>query len=232
MFKLTDEVFKKKIRRRSWIQIANIPKARVGWLLDDCVSAAPKVLADVKRWVNAVGDNKIILASGEPHCGRGMLLYGQPGRGKTTLAAAAIQEMLLTFSLDTFVPNEGKVLVRPCYFTTFNDVLSLMGKLMDNEPYESDKTLYEGILGDCKDDAYNIRVLVLDDVGKEHTTLSGWQKNTLHHLLRTRFNNGLPTIVTTNISRDDWAASYGDATGSFVKEAFVYITVDGTQDLR
>jgi DNA replication protein DnaC len=62
--------------------------------------------------------------------------------------------------------------------------------------------------------------------------LSGWQKNMLHHVLRTRFNNGLPTIVTTNISRDNWSATYGDATGSFAKEAFVYSPIDDGRDLR
>jgi hypothetical protein len=54
----------------------------------------------------------------------------------------------------------------------------------------------------------------------------------LHHILRTRFNNGLPTVVTSNIEKDDWAASSGEATGSFIKESFVYIPVDGTEDLR
>ena len=103
---------------------------------------------------------------------------------------------------------------------------------MDDEPYENDKVLYDGMLGECRDDAYNIRVLIIDDIGKEHTSLSGWQKNMLHHILRTRFNNGLPTVVTSNIEKEDWAASYGEATGSFIKEAFVYIPVGGTEDLR
>jgi DNA replication protein DnaC len=139
--------------------------------------------------------------------------------------------MLLHFPLEAFAPSEGKVLIRPCYFATFNDVLDLKGKLMDN-PTESEEILYSGMLGDCRDDAYNIRVLIIDDVGKEHSSLSGWQKNMLHHVLRTRFNNGLPTIVTTNISRDNWTATYGDATGSFAKEAFVYLPIDGERDLR
>jgi DNA replication protein DnaC len=102
---------------------------------------------------------------------------------------------------------------------------------MDN-PTDAEETLYEGMLGESKDDAYNIRVLVIDDIGKERTTLSGWQSNMLHHVLRTRFNNGLPTIVTSNIEKEDWAASYGEATGSFIKEAFIYIPVDGSKDLR
>jgi len=74
---------------------------------------------------------------------------------------------------------------------------------------------------------------VIDDVGKEHASLSGWQKNVLHHVLRTRFNLGLPTIVTTNVSLDDWGSLYGDATESFAKEAFMYLPmVTNKGDLR
>jgi DNA polymerase III delta prime subunit len=220
-----------KVRLRAWVQTASIPKARLGWTLDDCNDAPQEALAGIRRWIVGALEGKIILKAGSPACGRGILLYGQPGRGKTTLALAAIQEMLLHFPLEAFAPSEGKVLIRPCDFATFNDVLDLKGKLMDN-PTESEEILYSGMLGDCRDDAYNIRVLIIDDVGKEHSSLSGWQKNMLHHVLRTRFNNGLPTIVTTNISRDNWTATYGDATGSFAKEAFVYLPIDGERDLR
>jgi len=220
-----------KVRRRTWVQTASIPKARLGWVLDDCSDAPDSALAPIRGWLRLALKGEYILKAGGPKCGRGVLLYGEPGRGKTTLALAIIQEMMTTFPIEAFVPSENKVLVRPCYFTTFNGVLDLKGKLME-EPTESEETLYAGMLGECSDDAYNIRVLVIDDVGKEHASLSGWQKNMLHHVLRTRFNNGLPTIVTSNIQRDNWADVYGDATGSFIKEAFVYIPVDGEKDLR
>jgi len=222
-----------KVRRRSWIQIASIPKARLGWTLDDCTDAPKTVIEGLRRWLDGVREGKVILAAGNPRCGRGVLLYGQPGRGKTTLALATIQDMLLDFPLEAFAPAENRVLVRPAYFATFNDILDLKGQTMgDAEDLEEENRLYDGMLGKCRDDAYNIRVLIIDDVGKEHASLSGWQKSMLHHILRTRFNNGLPTIVTTNIARDDWSATYGDATGSFVKEAFIYIPVETPQDLR
>jgi DNA replication protein DnaC len=221
-----------KVRRRTWLQIASIPKARLGWTLDDCTDAPKTALEGVRKWLTAVSEGKIILATGKPHCGRGLLLYGQPGRGKTTLALAAIQDMLLNFPLETFMPSEGKVLIRPCYFATFNDIIDLKGQLIGDDSLEDEQRLYDGMMGNCKEDAYNIRVLIIDDLGKEHAYTSGWQKSILHHILRTRFNNGFPTIVTTNIARDDWAEVYGEATGSFAKEAFIYLPIDGNEDLR
>jgi DNA replication protein DnaC len=228
MYKL-DEL---PVRRRSWVQIASIPRARLGWTLEDCSEAPEEVVERLRAWIGAVGKGKVIKANGTPGCGKGILLYGAPGHGKTTLAVVAIQEMLRTFEPSAFSPSEGKVLVRPCYFSTFNTILDLKGELM-NSPTSEQETLYEGMLGECKDDAYNIRVLVIDDVGKEHASLSGWQRNMLHHVLRTRFNNGLPTIVTTNIALEKWGATYGDATESFALEAFSYLPVKSeTGDLR
>lgn len=229
VFELKD--FDKKVRRRAWLQTAGIPKNRFGWTLADCVDTSKTVLEAISEWFEAVREGQIVQAIKDPDCGRGILFYGEPGRGKTTLALAIIQEMMTEFPLEAFGSTNNGVLVRPCYFSTFNGVLDLKGRLME-EHTEAEETLYLGMLGDCRDPAYNIRVLIIDDVGKEHTSLSGWQKNMLHHVLRTRFNNGLPTIVTSNISRDNWAASYGDATGSFIKEAFLYIPVIGNKDLR
>jgi DNA replication protein DnaC len=219
------------IRRKAWVKTASIPKARLGWTLSDCTDAPETALKPVKGWLKLALEGEYILKAGGAKCGRGILFYGAPGRGKTTIALAIIQEIMTTFPIETFMPQEGKVIIRPCYFSTFNGILDLKGRLMDN-PTDAEETLYEGMLGESKDDAYNIRVLVIDDIGKEHTTLSGWQSNMLHHVLRTRFNNGLPTIVTSNIEKEDWAASYGEATGSFIKEAFIYIPVDGSKDLR
>jgi len=229
MYKLTDL----QLVRKSWVKVAGIPNARLGYLLSDCSDLIQEDLDIVKDWLKLVRSGGVIKATGKPLCGNGLLIYGRPGIGKTTLSLAVIQELLTKFPLDCFAPSEGKILLKPCYFLTFNDVLDTKGKTMADDVAEEDTLLWEGMLGECKDDSYNIRVLVIDDVGKEHSSLSGWQKNILHHVLRTRFNNGLPTIVTTNIARDNWDGLYGDATASFAKEAFTYIPIDPTRgDLR
>lgn len=228
MFKLNDL----KIRRRSWVQMANIPTARLGWTLSDCTEVDEKDLTNVKRWLASVQSGKVIRAVGSPGCGKGLMFWGTPGHGKTTLSLSVIQEVMSTFTLDAFDVKDNGPLIRPCYFATFNDILDLKGAMMDG-PSDDQEVIYSGMLGECRNDAYNIRILVIDDVGKEHASLSGWQKNMLHHVLRTRFNNGLPTIVTTNIELEDWAGLYGDATESFANEAFGYIPITSKSgDLR
>lgn len=221
-----------KIRRKAWLQAANIPKNRRGWELDDCTAVDPENMRAIKAWVDLVKDGKII-RSNSKRCGYGLLFQGSPGHGKTTLGLSIIQELIKDASLEAFSVSDGSTLIKPCYFITFNDLLELKGKLMGEDYSEEEFKLQQSILGNSDTDAYNVRVLVIDDVGNEHESQSQWQKNMLHHVLRTRFNNGLPTIVTTNIPLENWRGRYGDATASFANEAFAYLRIDSKEgDLR
>ena len=66
----------------------------------------------------------------------------------------------------------------------------------------------------------NVKLLILDDLGKEYRTASGWAENQFDALLRTRFNYGLPTIITTNVPIESWGEVYGESMYSFLHEAF------------
>ena len=229
MFKSSDL----KLRRSSWLKLAHIPPHLTGWELSDCVAVSDDDMEDVKLWIERLKNNEVIRAQGSSLCGKGLMFYGTPGQGKTTLALAVIQEIIRTFTLEQLDVKDKSTLVRPCFFTTFNEILNIKGALINNSATDDQEVIYNGMLGVCEQDSFNIRVLVIDDIGKEHASLSGWQKNLLHEVLRTRFNNGLPTIVTTNIKLEDWAALYGDATESFANEAFVYIPIFSDKgDLR
>ena len=229
MFKSSDI----KTRRQSWLKLAHIPPHLVGWELEDCKAITTADMEDVRLWIKSLKDKEIIRVQGGRLCGQGLMFYGTPGQGKTTLALAVIQEIVRTFSLDELDVKENNSLVRPCFFTTYNEILNIKGAMINGSATDDQDVIYNGMLGLCEQDSFNIRVLIIDDIGKEHASLSGWQRNLLHEVLRTRFNKGLPTIVTTNIKLEDWAALYGDATESFANEAFVYIPIASSSgDLR
>lgn len=218
-----------KVRRNTWVRSAGIPKHLIGWELEDCVAVPAEVQEAVRLWLGQVQTGSVINAIGNRNCGRGVALFGSPGQGKTTLAVAIIQEALRTFSLDIFPLND----VRPCYFITYASLLDLKIEMMGDYIDESREFLYEGIMGQCKDESRNVKILVLDDVGREHGGKTDWNKNMLHHVIRTRFNAGLPTIVTSNIPLKQWPDLYGEATGSFAYEAFNCIDLQSTKgDLR
>lgn len=218
------------LRRRTWMKLAAVPTNRLGWTLEDCTDVTPDNMATVQKWIARAKSGNIIRAVGNKSCGLGLALYGAPGQGKTALALAALQDVLRTFSLEDFDVKEGNSMARPGYFIQYSSLVELRGALMDS-PTNDQTRLWEGILGDCKEDTYNIRVLVIDDLGKEHNSGTGWQSSLLHHVLRTRFNNGLPTILTTNLRK--WDTTYGEATESFMHEAFVIVELQSSiGDLR
>lgn len=218
------------LRRRTWLKLAAIPKNRVGWELNDCSEITDYDLKFVQSWLDMVRKNQVIRAEGSRNCGKGLLLYGAPGHGKTTLSLAILQEIIRTFSMENFAVNDGNTMARPAYFIQYSALLDLKGETMD-DPTSDQIRLWEGILGECKEDTYNIRVLVIDDVGKEHVSGSQWNRAMLHHVLRTRFNNGLPTIVTSNLP--ELSKAYGDATESFVHEACLILELQSRSgDLR
>lgn len=229
---MTYSIDKLTLGRKSWLKLANIPAKFVGWKLEDCVDLSESSQKELQGWVSKVKTGFVIRAYGGKMCGRGLLFAGSPGLGKSTVGAALLQEMITTFPLKSF-DTESKALSRPVYFTSYTGLISLRGQIISGDYEEREYKLWHGILGDCKDDSFNIRVLVIDDVGAEHNYTSGWQKSLLHEVLRGRYEKGLPTIITSNTNPKDWKDLYSPATQSFLNEAFFQIRLATDEgDLR
>lgn len=213
---------------RMQISSANLPMKTIGMELTD-LDPSPAVDA-ASMWIESVRQGKVIQSIGESTCGLGLLLMGEPGHGKTTLASVILQELIRTMPKISWGNLEGNIR-RPAYFSDYPRLLRLQKAQWSEDKTEENQMLIDSLHGEAGKE-HNVRVFVLDDLGKEYRTSSGWAENTFDALLRARFNSGLPTIVTTNVPLRDWGMIYGEPMGSFAHESFIPIEVKSAKGDR
>ncbi len=212
---------------RAQIKAANLPMKTVGLEFSDLTPNDS--FEKVQAWIKSVIAGKVIQAAGSPVCGKGLLLLGKPGHGKTTIASVALQELLRGMSAETWgSPNSTPR--RPAMFMDYPRLLRIQ-KSQWSDFDDATETMINGIYGDGPKENV-VRTFVLDDLGKEHKTSSGWAEDTFDELLRSRFNSGLPTIVTSNTPLSRWEEQYGAPMASFAYEAFIILEVNSGKDLR
>jgi len=188
---------------------AQVPMKTLGMEFSDLDDSKAKTVAE--SWVSTVQSGMVIKSPGSPSSGLGLLLVGEPGHGKTTMASVALQSLIRTMPFSSSVAG------------IFLDYPKFLRLEKESWGDKETKELMDQIYGDAK---YSIPLFVLDDLGKEYRTQNGWSENVFDALLRSRFNAGLPTIVTTNIPITKWRTTYGEAMESFAHEAFVSVVVE------
>jgi DNA replication protein DnaC len=149
------------------------------------------------------------------HGGRGFLLQGVPGLGKT-LAAAIVGVTL----------SDQGFLVRFTTMAGYMDLVTRQFTLQQSwAKYENIDAHEEWM---TNDDALRVmrktaHLLIIDDVGKEHHTASKFAVDSFDSLVRHRYDLGRPVAMTTNVAPDDWLFKYSEAMESFIKEScYVY----------
>lgn len=213
------ELSKLKPSVRALINKSGLPEKTVGLEFADLDPYENGVLDGVERWLENVKTGKVIKARGQRTCGQGLLLIGKPGHGKTTLASVIVQDLIINTPPEIL---QGRV-----HFSDYP-------KLLRNQQraWKEDSGIQEFIDSLFGEAEVNTSVFVLDDLGKEHRTSSGWAENTFDALLRARFNAGLPTIVTTNVPLKQWGEVYGEPMESFAHEAFIPLGIVSSEGDR
>jgi DNA replication protein DnaC len=160
---------------------------------------------------------------------QGIMLWGKPGRGKTRAMSALLREILWTAPHEWLGKEFGGILpVMPGAFMTYPELIRTEKKSFGSgEDAELHSEKLDALYCSSSSPSRNCRILALDDVGKEHTTASGFTVNVLHDLLRSRFDKSAVTLITTNLLPHQWEGLYGEAMASFIKEAFVQVEVKG-----
>jgi DNA replication protein DnaC len=196
---------------------------------------------EINDWLSDVASGDAIKSIGNLNVnGVGLLFDGGPGLGKTTHAVVAAMELIRNLPDD---PEQARkilqytnqsdygMLSRPIYYLTYPEYMSRKKATFDADPEEKREMnrQIEGFHGRAKEDWLNVRVLILDDLGKEYG--SKYDDASFDEILRSRYDRALPTIVTTNEMLENWGAKYSNAMESFANEAFHRVRLGG-KDLR
>ena len=108
--------------------------------------------------------------------GKGLLLYGPVGTGKTYYASCIANALI----------DEG----RSAYMTNFARLTNkLQGMFEGKQEFIDSLNEYD--------------LLVIDDLGIERKTESGYMQELVYNIVDSRYRAGLPMIVTTNLLPDE-----------------------------
>jgi DNA replication protein DnaC len=223
--------------KRTWLYYnSNIPQRFMGLEPADIIRDKGQFPEGIETWLDDVANGRIIrTVGGLGTTGVGLLLDGGPGLGKTTHAVTAAMEVVRRLPEDEngirlVFGEEQNIHSRPIYYLTFPEFLSRKKAIFDASGDER-SILNEQMAGlhGRSTDGNNVSILILDDLGKEYG--SSYNDSSFDEVLRSRYDKALPTIITTNVARENWGKQYGEAMGSFAFEAFERIEIGGT-DLR
>jgi DNA replication protein DnaC len=228
------------IKKHWLLRTSNIPRRFLGLEPQDIIDRAGEFPSEVATWIDdAVGGHVVKQIGNIGINGVGLLFDGGPGIGKTTHAVVAAMEFVRR--LPDSDAEAAKILgltisdyglrTRPIYYMTYPEFLSRKKSTFDADHDDKRNMIYEldGFHGRSKLDFLNVRILVIDDLGKEYG--SKYDDSSFDEILRLRYDKALPTIVTTNVRLEDWEAEYKEAMASFAHEAFIRVPIIGS-DLR
>lgn len=156
-------------------------------------SKFPSAYEKVKSYAEQFGNN----------CGESLLLIGNPGTGKTHLAAAATNYIVRNMGISV-------------KFGNFPELLENM------------KTSF-GTEKDIGRELIDVPLLVIDDLGKERQ--SEWSRSVIYRVINGRYENYAPIIITTNETMMTLRSNIGEATFSRIIEMCEGIDMNG-EDYR
>jgi DNA replication protein DnaC len=106
----------------------------------------------------------------------GLLFYGPTGVGKTHLAVAVLRELILRKGVE-------------CLFYDFHDLLKAIRDSYNPVSQNSELSILQPVL--------DVEVLLLDELAPSNP--SDWVKETLQHIINSRYNHKKVTLITTTL---------------------------------
>jgi DNA replication protein DnaC len=192
------------LRRRQRITATTVPPRYYHCRFQEFLDRNNAALIAAKRRVQEFAD--VWPGQGE---GRGLLLMGPCGSGKTHLAVAALFEII-----DSGKP--GRLM-----FSNFQDLIQEIQASFDSDEVPRKTELLRPLL--------EADILVLDELGSQKP--STFVQNILYYVINSRYNEQRTTIFTTNCV-DDLHDSIGVALRSRLYEMSEEIRFIGVADYR
>lgn len=160
---------KKTMRLAKELRRAGMPESDMqGWTFANSDNENPRLIQAAKSYVDNFDKLKPF--------GKGLLLYGDCGTGKTYAAACIVNALI----------DQGI----PCLMTNFSRVINTLWSIEKKQEYI---------------DAFNqYSLLVLDDLGAERQ--SEYVAEQVFNVIDGRYRAKLPLIVTTNLSLREMTA--------------------------
>ena len=137
--------------------------------------------------------------------GRGLLLYGPEGSGKTHLAVAILKEVVYARSFKSLYLNVPDWL-------------------------NSVREAWHGEGADQPPNPNGYELIVIDDLGAENAT--AWSRERIYSLINHRWQNDLFTLITTNLTPAEIRAKLGRATASRITTLCANVPFEPQHDYR
>jgi DNA replication protein DnaC len=193
------------LRRRQRITAANIPPRYYHCRLETFYPRSNAALLTAKGRIQEFADGWLPGINN----GRGLLLMGSCGSGKTHLAVAALLEII-----DSSKP--GRLL-----FSNFQDLIQEIQASFDSDESPSKSEILRPLL--------EVDLLVLDELGSQKPSL--FVQDILYYVINSRYNGQRTTIFTTNFS-EDLGDRIGERLRSRLYEMAEEIRLAGVPDYR
>ncbi len=120
--------------------------------------------------------------------GIGLLIYGNPGNGKTYVSSCISNKLI-----DSMIPT---------ICVSINGLLDRIKQTFNKWGKEGEEQILRSLS--------NADLLIIDDLGTEQET--DWSQTKVYNILDNRYRNGLPLIVTTNFLLEELKEKYHQRT--------------------
>lgn len=134
--------------------------------------------------------------------GRCMLLLGKPGTGKTHLAIAIANEIMVS-TADTAV------------YRTLGGLLQDIRDTYDGLSQTTEGGIIKGLTAPS--------LLVLDEIGSSKEKTSDFELSTLFSVINGRYERELPTVIVSNLGPKELATAIGERSADRLREGGVIV---------